>query len=296
MSNLKTLKNRIKSVKSTQKITKAMKMVAASKLMKAKLAVENARPYGEKISEMVIDIASDLPNNILTEKRSILLGDNENKTHILVVLSSDRGLCGGLNSNNVKQVKESIDELQTAGKEVKLFCIGKKAYDQLITKYSDIIIDTEFGIFQNDITYDISLKIAKKLVKLHEKGKFDICQIFYSEFKSAISQKPSKQQLIPCPIKVKTKRKQVLHSPITFEPSQKEILDELLPKNLAIQIYNKLLENSASEQGARMAAMEAATNNAGSMIKDLTLFYNRSRQANITRELIDIISGYAATN
>ena len=296
MSNLKTLKNRIKSVKSTQKITKAMKMVAASKLMKAKLAVENARPYGEKISEMVIDIASDLPNNILTEKRSILLGDNENKTHILVVLSSDRGLCGGLNSNNVKQVKESIDELQTAGKEVKLFCIGKKAYDQLITKYSDIIIDTEFGIFQNDITYDISLKIAKKLVKLHEKGKFDICQIFYSEFKSAISQKPSKQQLIPCPIKVKTKRKQVLHSPITFERSQKEILDKLLPKNLAIQIYNKLLENSASEQGARMAAMEAATNNAGSMIKDLTLFYNRSRQANITRELIDIISGYAATN
>lgn len=296
MSNLKTLKNRIKSVKSTQKITKAMKMVAASKLRKAKLAVENARPYGEKISKMVINIASDLPNDVLTEKRSILLGDNENKTHLLVVLSSDRGLCGGLNSNNVKQVKASIAELQSAGKEVKLFCIGKKAYDQLIAKYSDLIIDTEFGTFKNDITYDSALKIAEKLVKLYDENQFDICQILFSEFKSAISQKPSKQQLIPSPIEVKTKGKQDLNSPITFEPSQKEILDNLLPKNLAIQIYNKLLENSASEQGARMAAMEAATNNAGKMIKDLTLFYNRSRQANITRELIDIISGSAAAN
>jgi F-type H+-transporting ATPase subunit gamma len=296
MSNLKTLKNRIKSVKSTQKITKAMKMVAASKLRKAKLAVEKARPYGEKISEMVIDIASDLPSDVLTEKRSILLGDNQNKIHLLVVLSSDRGLCGGLNSNNVKQVKATINKLQSDGKIVKLLCIGKKAYDQLITKYSDLIIDTQFGIFKNDITYDSALKIAEKLVKLYDENQFDICQILYSEFKSAISQKPSNQQLIPSPIEVKTNNKIDFNSPITFEPSQKKVLDSLLPKNLAIQIYNKFLENSASEQGARMAAMEAATNNAGKMIKDLTLFYNRSRQANITRELIDIISGSAAAN
>lgn len=296
MSNLKTLKNRIKSVKSTQKITKAMKMVAASKLRKAKLAVENARPYGEKISNMVMDIAADLPNDILTENRSILLGDNNDKTHLLLVLSSDRGLCGGLNSNNVKQVKAKIAQLQSKNKKVKLFCIGKKAYDQLIAKYGDLIIDTDFGIFKNDITYDISLKIAEKLVQLYNEGQFDICQILYSEFKSAISQKPTSQQLIPSPVEIKTKQKKGLNSPITFEPNQKEILDTLLPKNLAIQIYNKLLENSASEQGARMAAMEAATNNAGKMIKDLTLFYNRSRQANITRELIDIISGSAAAN
>ncbi|MDA7705744.1 F0F1 ATP synthase subunit gamma [Rickettsiales bacterium] len=296
MSNLKILKNRIKSVKSTQKITKAMKMVAASKLRKAKLAVENARPYGEKISEMVMDIAADLPNDVLTENRSILLGDNQNKTHLLVVLSSDRGLCGGLNSNNVKQVKSIIANLKSQGKEVKIFCVGKKAYDQLVAKYSDLIIDTEFGIFKNHITYDESLKIAEKLVKLYDENQFDICQIFYSEFKSAISQKPTSQQLIPSPVQVKTKEKQDFNSPITFEPNQKEILDKLLPKNLAIQIYNKLLENSASEQGARMAAMESATNNAGKMIKDLTLFYNRSRQANITRELIDIISGSAAAN
>ena len=296
MSNLKTLKNRIKSVKSTQKITKAMKMVAASKLRKAKLAVENARPYGEKISEMVIDIAGYLPKDVLEEKKSILTGDGKEKTHLLVVLSSDRGLCGGLNSNNVKQVKAIIADLKSQGKEVKLFCVGKKAYDQLVIKYSDLIIETEFGIFKNNISYDISLELSKKIIKLYDEEQFDICQICYSEFKSAISQKPSQQQLIPSPIEIKSGKKQELNSPITFEPSQKEILEDLLPKNLAIQIFNKLLENSASEQGARMAAMESATNNAGKMIKDLTLFYNRSRQANITRELIDIISGSSAAS
>jgi F-type H+-transporting ATPase subunit gamma len=245
---------------------------------------------------MVMNIASGLPNDVLTKNRSILLGDSNDKTHLLVVLSSDRGLCGGLNSNNVKQVKARIAELQSENKKIKLFCVGKKAYDQLIAKYNDLIIDTDFGIFKNDINYDISLKISEKLVKLYEEEQFDICEILYSEFKSAISQKPTSVQLIPSPIEIKTKEKQELNSPITFEPNQKEILDKLLPKNLAIQIYNKLLENSASEQGARMAAMEAATNNAGKMIKDLTLFYNRSRQANITRELIDIISGSAAAN
>ncbi|MFT4718074.1 MAG: F-type H+-transporting ATPase subunit gamma [Rickettsiales bacterium] len=297
MSNLKTLKNRIKSVKSTQKITKAMKMVAASKLRKARIAVENARPYGDKISEMVMDIAGDLPNGALEEKRSVLIGDGISKTHLLVVLSSDRGLCGGLNSNNVKQVKSMILDLQSQQKNVKLFCIGKKAYDQLVVKHKDLIIDTEFGVFKNDISYESALKISRKLVKLFEEGEFNICTICYSEFKSVISQKPTKQQLIPSPVEIKTsKNKNNLHSPITFEPNQEEILNQLLPKNLAIQIFNKLLENSASEQGARMAAMESASNNAGKMIKDLTLFYNRSRQANITRELIDIISGSSAAS
>lgn len=298
MSNLKALKSRINSVKSTQKITKAMKMVAASRLRKAKKSVEDSRPYAGNIQCMISNLASSIAvKGNVDESFPLLTGKGKDKTHLIVVLSSDRGLCGGLNTATVRFTKTRIQELKKANKDVKLLCIGKKAYEQLKGKFSDQIIDTTFGIFKDHITYETATDIAKNIVKRYDENEFDICEVIYSKFKSAISQEPVNKQLIPALITVDEgdKKEQKLANgfemPIDYEPSQEEVLSSLLPRNLAIQIFNELLENSASEQGARMAAMEAATNNASRMIKDLTLIYNRTRQANITRELIDIISG-----
>jgi F-type H+-transporting ATPase subunit gamma len=293
MANLKTLKTRIKSVKSTQKMTKAMKMVAASRLKRAKQAVEASRPYAEKIEEMISDLASNIAvRGNLNEKFPLLTGTEKNGIHLILIISSDRGLCGGLNSATVKYAKNRIHKLISDGREVKLFFIGKKAYDQLRSQYSDKIIDKNFGVFRGIINHQDAKEISGKLISLFSENKFDVCEVIYSKFKSAIAQEQVLKQLIPAPIKVVAKNiNENLESPVNYEPSEEEILSDLLPKNLAIQIYNELLENSASEQGARMAAMEAATNNAGKMIKNLTLVYNRTRQANITKELIDIISG-----
>lgn len=291
MANLKTLKIRIKSVKSTQKMTKAMKMVAASRLKKAKTAVESSRPYAEKIEEMISSLASEVSTrNNLSESYPLLTGKGEKKTYLILVISSDRGLCGGLNSATVKFAKNRISKLISQGKEVKLFCIGKKAYEQLKFQYNKKIIDNVFGVFKNIINYQDAQEIAGKLTALFDENQFDVCEVIYSKFKSAIAQEQISKQLIPAPIKIK-EGASLMESPISYEPGREEILTQLLPKNLAMQIYNELLENSASEQGARMAAMESATNNAGKMIKDLTLVYNRTRQANITKELIDIVSG-----
>lgn len=298
MSNLKTLKSRINSVKSTQKITKAMKMVAASRLRRAKKAVEDSRPYAENIQLMISNLASNVSvRDNFNEEFPLLTGKGRSKTHLIAVLSSDRGLCGGLNSSAVRFTKNRIAELQKDGKNVKIICIGKKAYEQLKGKFGDIIIDKNFGIFKDYISYEMAADIANNVVERYGKDEFDIFEVIYSKFKSAISQEPVNNQLIPAPIKidrgVKPKENSAIgvEMPIDYEPSQEDVLSELLPRNLAMQIFNELLENSASEQGARMAAMESATNNAGKMIKDLTLVYNRTRQANITRELIDIISG-----
>ncbi len=293
MANLKTLKTRIKSVKSTQKMTKAMKMVAASRLKRAKNAVESSRPYAEKIEEMISNLASNIAvRGNLNEKFPLLTGKGKVETHLVLIISSDRGLCGGLNSATVKYAKNHITKLIGEGREVKIFCIGRKAYDQLRSQYSKKIIDKNFGVFKGVIDYKNAEEIAGKLIALFAENQFDVCDVIYSKFKSAIAQEQICKQLIPAPIKVSAKNiNDTLESPINYEPSEEEILSDLLPKNLAIQIYNELLENSASEQGARMAAMEAATNNAGKMIKNLTLVYNRTRQANITKELIDIISG-----
>ncbi len=299
MSNLKALKSRINSVKSTQKITKAMKMVAASRLRKAKKAVEDSRPYANNIQEMISNLASSIAfRDNFSEEFPLLTGKGQDKTHLLVILSSDRGLCGGLNSSAVRFAKKRIEELKNNGKNVKIICIGKKAYEQLKAKYSDIIIDKNFGIFKENISYEIATDIANKIVEKYDQNEFDICEVIYSKFKSAISQEPVNKQLIPAPLKINEENKlekeksfNGFEMPMSYEPSQEEVLSKLLPRNLAMQIFNELLENSASEQGARMAAMESATNNAGKMIKDLTLVYNRTRQANITRELIDIISG-----
>jgi F-type H+-transporting ATPase subunit gamma len=294
MANLKTLKTRIKSVKSTQKMTKAMKMVAASKLRRAKHMVELSRPYAEKIDELITNLAN---NTDIRENPdsgfSLLTGNSKEKTHLLVLLSSDRGLCGGLNTSAVKFAKNHINALTEQGKEVKIFCIGKKGYDQLKSVFGNKIIDHIGGIFRNNIDYKIAEEISNKIVALFNEKAFDVCEVIYSKFKSAIAQEAMIKQIIP----IKVNKENLAHkvtsynSPIAFEPSKEEILQTLLPKNLTMQIYNQLLENSASEQGARMAAMESATNNAGKMIKNLTLVYNRTRQANITKELIDIVSG-----
>lgn len=269
-------------------------MVAASRLKKAKQMVESSRPYASKIEEMIVGLASNISRrDNLSEKFPLLTGSKKSKTHLLVVISSDRGLCGGLNSSTVKFTKNTINKLIAEGREIKIFCIGKKAYEQLKLHYSKEIIDSSFGLFKGAITYDVALELSKKLIELFNQNQFDICEIIYSKFKSAISQEQVCNQMIPSSVKIDEGID--FKSPMNYEPNEEEILLELLPKNLAIQIYNRLLENSASEQGARMAAMEAASNNAGKMIKELTLIYNRTRQANITRELIDIVSGANVT-
>lgn len=294
MANLKVLKSRIKSVKSTQKITKAMKMVAASRLKKAKNAVEASRPYAEGISQMASDLASNISvKGNLNEKFPLLTGKGEEKSYLLIILSSDRGLCGGLNSATVRFAKSRINSLVTEGKRVRIICVGKKAYEQLKGTYSQKIVDHVFGVFKNQIDYHIAQDLTAKIVDRFDKNEFDVCEVIYSKFKSAIAQEPVLQQIIPAKILVSSTASDVESSdmPVVYEPDQEVVLANLLPRNITAQIYKNLLENSASEQGARMAAMEAASTNANKMIKNLTLVYNRTRQANITRELIDIVSG-----
>lgn len=269
-----------------------MKMVAASRLKKAKHAVEAARPYAENIRLMASDLASNISvKGNLNEKFPLLTGKGEEKSYLLVVLSSDRGLCGGLNSATVRFTKTHINNLVTEGKKVRIICVGKKAYEQLKGTYSKKIIDRVFGVFKNQIDHKVAQDLAAKLIERFDNGEFDICEVIYSKFKSAISQEPVLQQIIPAKIPVSEMPATEGDMPIVYEPDQEEVLAALLPRNLTVQIYKNLLENSASEQGARMAAMEAATTNASKMIKTLTLVYNRTRQANITRELIDIVSG-----
>jgi F-type H+-transporting ATPase subunit gamma len=291
MANLKTLKTRIKSVKSTQKMTKAMKMVAASRLKKAKQMVELSRPYAQKIREMTSSLASNIAvRGGLNDRFPLLTGKGCNERHLLVVISSDRGLCGGLNSSTVKFTKNKINELISQGRDVKIMCVGRKAYEQLKNIYGAKIIENISGVFKSTISIDIAENISQKIIELFDNDKFDVCEVIFSKFKSAISQEQVCNQIIPAPINYSPDLS-ILESPINYEPSESEVLAQLLPKNITIQIYNQLLENSASEQGARMSAMESASNNAGKMIKNLTLVYNRTRQANITKELIDIISG-----
>ncbi|MBM3590272.1 MAG: F0F1 ATP synthase subunit gamma [Alphaproteobacteria bacterium] len=291
MANLKTLKTRIKSVKSTQKMTKAMKMVAASRLKKAKHLVELSRPYAEKIREMTSDLASNISvRGGLNDKFPLLTGKGSNEKHLLIIISSDRGLCGGLNSSTVKFAKHKVNDLISQGRDVKILCIGKKAYEQLKGIYEKKIIECVNGVFRNNINIEVAESLSKKIIKLFDNNEFDVCEVIYSKFKTAISQEQICNQIIPAPINYNPNLSN-LESPVNYEPSEEAVLQELLPRNLTIQIYNQLLENSASEQGARMSAMESASNNAGKMIKNLTLVYNRTRQANITKELIDIISG-----
>ena len=294
MPSLDDLKKRIASVKSTQKITKAMKMVAAAKLRKAQEAAEQSRPYADNMKNLMDSISRGF---IQTDSsRNLLTGNDEDKTYLLVLFTSERGLCGGFNSQISKSLKEKIVELQKQNKEVKIICIGKKGYDIIKRQYSELIVDTIDLSEIKSVQYGDAKEISDRIIKMYFDAEFDKCLIFYNKFKSVISQVPTEQQVVPAEIVEQTDNedKVIDNNFIEFEPNEKQILEELPPLNFAVQIFKALLESSASEQGSRMSAMDNASRNASDMIDSLTLFYNRSRQAVITKELIEIISGAEA--
>ena len=294
MASLKELRNRIASVKATQKITKAMQMVAAAKLRRAQMAAEAARPYAERMEAVLSNLAEAL-KGLEGVGSPLMVGTGKDDVHLLVVCSSERGLCGGFNSSIVRKAREKVLELTGQGKEVKILCVGKKGYDQLRRQFKAQIIDViEFrGIKQ--LSFEHADQVGQKVRAMFEAGEFDVATLFYAEFKSVISQTPIAQQIIPASIPEGNESGADLDGAIyEYEPEESEILADLLPLNITTQIFKALLENAASEQGARMSAMDSATRNAGEMIGKLTLNYNRTRQAQITKELIEIISGAEA--
>jgi F-type H+-transporting ATPase subunit gamma len=292
MPSLKDLKNRIKSVKSTQKITKAMKMVAAAKLRRAKDRAEAARPYAEKMAEILAAVAAGVSGD--NNGNKLLTGGGRSHIHLLVVMTSDRGLAGAFNSSITRASKRKVAELRAAGKEVKIFCVGKKAYELLKNELGDIIVGRLSDIGRKQVNYSDAENVAREVVKLFDDGTVDVVHLVFNHFKSAISQVVTFQQIIPLPKPKVTEDKKEAPVSYEFEPEEEEILADLLPRNIAVQIYGAFLENAASEHGARMTAMDNATRNAGEMIGKLTLRYNRTRQATITKELIEIISGAEA--
>lgn len=295
MANLKDLKNRINSVTSTQKITKAMKMVAASKLRRAQEAAEAARPYAERMENVLSGLADSVKG--IAGAPKLLVGTGADKTHLVIVATSERGLCGGFNTSIVKAARLKIQELTKAGKTVKILCIGRKGFAQLQRIYGEKIIEVvDLSEVKNLGFSDVS-PIADKVLGMFDAGEFDFVTLFYARFKSALTQIVTEQQLIPAAFEEKegeAKGESLKGSIYEYEPEEKEILSTLLPRNVAVQLFRALLENAASEQGARMTAMDSATRNAGDMIDRLTLQYNRTRQAAITSELIEIISGAEA--
>ncbi len=291
MASLKELRNRIKSVKATQKITKAMKMVAASKLRRAREQAENSRPYATSLERMLQTLAGNLPAN---SGQKLLVGNGRDNSYLLIVASGDRGLCGGFNSGIVKLARRRVAELQAAGKEVAIITIGRKAGEQVRTTHSSLVIDRIEDLSRKKLAYDDAAEIGGRVSRLFDEGRFDVAEIIYSRFKSVILQLPTVKQIIPLPIDVKDKQSEAHKPAYLFEPNEEAILADILPKNLNMQVYSALLENAASEQGARMSAMDNATRNAGEMIKKVSLVYNRNRQATITKELIEIISGAEA--
>lgn len=288
MASLKDLKLRIKSVKSTQKITKAMKMVAASKLRRAREAAEASRPYAEKMEGMIRRLAASVTPG--TGPR-LLSGTGSEQKHLLILCTADRGLCGGFNGSIIRAGKRKVAELQAQGKQVSLFCVGKKAFDLLPPELKPLVIGKKSEITKKTVPYSAAEIIGEKVLDAFTAGEFDVATVVYNHFKSAISQVVTFQQIVPLPLPAQESNDAM---PYTYEPDEESILADLLPRNVNMQIFKALLESSASEQGARMNAMENATKNAGEMIKKLTLKYNRTRQANITRELIEIISGAEA--
>lgn len=291
MPSLKSIKNRIKSVKSTQKITKAMKMVAASKLKRAREHAESASEYASKLHDMVLSIASGIDPSS-SERIQLLHGNGKDNTHLIIVSSSDRGLCGSFNHSISKAVKNKIKELSADGKKVKLMCIGKKSYEIFKVEHADKIVKRYDHIAgKTGVDFNIAKEIADHLIEQFEAGAFDACTVFFNRFQSAISQIPTAKQIIPLEFDVS--ECEVQHG-CEFEPDEEEIVERLMPKNIAVQMFTALLENNASEHAARMTAMDNATRNSGEMIKKLNLVYNRTRQAYITKELIEIISGAEA--
>ena len=287
MASLDDLKKRISSVKSTQKITKAMKMVAAAKLRKAQESAEKGRPYSEKMNNIILNLSNGISDKENAPK--LLSGTGEDKVHLCVVMTSDRGLCGGFNSNIIKKAKSYFKNLSDDGKILKIITVGSKGYDQLKRVYGDNIIENiSFKESKNANYFDAS-KVGQMVIDKFEQKEFDVCAIFFNQFKNVITQIPQEQQIIP--LNVVGKEDKSSDDNFEFEPDEDEILENLLPKNISTQIFKAMLENSASEQGSRMSAMDNATRNAGEMVDKLTIQYNRSRQAAITKELIEIISG-----
>jgi len=287
MPSLDDLRKRIKSVKSTQKITKAMKMVAAAKLRKAQENAEKGRPYSEKMSNIILNLS-----NSITDKENapkLLTGTGTDKVHLCVVLTADRGLCGGFNSNIVKKAKPFFEKIKSEGKSLQIITVGSKGYDQLKRIYGSQIIEKISFKDSKVANYLDAEIVGKKIIELFEKNEFDMCTIFYNQFKNVMTQIPQAQQIIP--LKSNEIKKNSVEDNYEFEPEEDEILSNLLPKNISTQIFKAMLENSASEQGSRMTAMDSATRNAGELVDKLTINYNRSRQAAITKELIEIISG-----
>jgi F-type H+-transporting ATPase subunit gamma len=292
MPSLKDLRNRIASVKSTRKITRAMQLVSASKLKRAQEAAEAARPYAEKMQGVLANLAAGVSPGPGAPK--LLVGTGSEDRHLLVVMTADRGLCGGFNTNIVKLARQRIESLTREGKKVKILCVGRKGRDQLKRLYGSMIIGTVELAGIRRLGFAHVQPIAKRVLDLFEGGEVDVVTIFYARFKSVISQIPTALRLIPAEVPKGTKTTDLKGGAYEYEPDEQDILAELLPRNVAIQIFRALLENQASEQGARMAAMDAATRNAGDVIDALSTKYNRSRQAQITKELIEIISGAEA--
>jgi len=286
MASLDDLKKRIASVKSTQKITKAMKMVAAAKLKKAQESAEKGRPYSEKMNNVILNLSSGISDKENAPK--LLAGTGQDKVHLCVVMTSDRGLCGGFNSNIIKKAKSYFSKILDENKELKIITVGSKGNDQLKRTYGDKIIENISFKESKNANYFDADKVGKIIIEKFEAGEFDVCTIFYNKFKNVITQIPQAQQIIPLNDEGNENSSDESYE---FEPDEDEILSNLLPKNISTQIFKAMLENSASEQGSRMSAMDNATRNAGEMVDKLTIEYNRSRQAAITKELIEIISG-----
>ncbi|MCP4182679.1 MAG: F0F1 ATP synthase subunit gamma [Hyphomicrobiales bacterium] len=291
MPSLKDLKNRISSVKATQKITKAMQMVAAAKLRRAQMAAEEARPYSQRMAKVLSNISNAMEGR--EGVSPLIAGNGSDQVHLLVVATAERGLCGGFNSSIAKMAREKARQLQSEGKEVKLFMVGKKGVDALRMEFSNAMVEKIDFREVKHIEFTNAETVGARILEMFENGEFDVCTLFYSEFKNIMTQIPTAQQLIPAlsPDKSDNNTADIFYE---YEPDEEEILGELLPRNISVQVFRALLENGASEQGARMAAMDNATRNAGEMIDSLTLSYNRQRQAQITKELIEIISGAEA--
>jgi len=286
MPSLDDLKKRIKSVKSTQKITKAMKMVAAAKLRRAQESAEKGRPFSEKMNNVILNLCSSISDKDSASK--FLVGTGKDTTHLCVIITADRGLCGGFNTNICRKAKNYFEKILKEGKILKIFTVGSKGHDQLKRLYGKYIIEKINFKGLKKITYKEAENTGKIIIKLFNESQFDVCKIFYNRFKNVITQIPQEQQIVPIE---KQKEVKISDNFYEFEPEENEILDDLLPRNISTQIFKAFLENAASEQGSRMTAMDNATRNAEDLVDKLTINYNRSRQAAITKELIEIISG-----
>lgn len=293
MPSLKDLRNRIASVKATQKITKAMQMVAAAKLRRAQEAAEAARPYSERMGSVLANITQAIGGG--GDAPALMTGTGKDDVHLLVVCSAERGLCGGFNSQIARLARDHIRKLLADGKQVKIICVGKKGFDILRRDYASMILDRVDLREVKTLGFVNADAIAKKVIHLFNEGGFDICTLFYSQFKSVISQIPTAQQIIPAGIASAPAEAVDGGSAVyEYEPEPGEILSDLIPRNISVQVFRALLENAAGEMGAKMSAMDNATRNAGEMINKLSITYNRQRQAQITKELIEIISGAEA--